>query len=82
VLQQPDNVPALRVAAATADAVGEHDRADGYRRLAAALAGSPPPRLAGESGRYQLDRGRIAAVFGEVAVQQLALDALGDRSDQ
>jgi predicted Zn-dependent protease len=40
--QQPDNIPALRIAAAAADAVGEHDRADGYRRLTAALAGSPP----------------------------------------
>src|SRR5829696_1198827 len=40
--QQPDNIAALGVAAATADAVGEHGRADGYRHLAAALAGWPP----------------------------------------
>jgi SpoVK/Ycf46/Vps4 family AAA+-type ATPase len=44
--QQPDNIPALRIAAAAADAVGEHDRADGYRRLATALEGPPPPAAA------------------------------------
>jgi SpoVK/Ycf46/Vps4 family AAA+-type ATPase len=46
----PDDLDALRVAVAAADAVGESALADGYRRLLVALGGAEPaPPVAGRS---------------------------------
>lgn len=43
---QPDNIDALHTAAASADALGEHDRAQAHRRVAAALTSQPEPQTA------------------------------------
>lgn len=68
---QPDNLSALRTAAVSADALGEHGRAQAYRRVATALTsdpaqGSAPPATPISTGGQVPDTAdEIVAGWGE-----------------
>jgi SpoVK/Ycf46/Vps4 family AAA+-type ATPase len=89
--EQPDNVAALRIAAASAEAIGEQDRADRYRRLVAALDGpsSRAPEPVAANGdqvpdtadelvqRWQASRPMPEAEIGEISRPAMTLAEVG-----